>query len=101
MTDASRSTLEGPIVGGIHGWPFGRPVFDMADRGYAEEEFFLSGEATTYGQVSGTDWGRDGVWHVEPQGSVPFRTRLLVYRPLDPERFNGTVVVMWNNVTAG
>ena len=101
MTDASRSTLEGPIVGGIHGWPFGRPVFDLADRGYAEEEFFLSGEATTYGQVSGTDWGRDGVWHVEPQGSVPFRTRLLVYRPLDPERFNGTVVVMWNNVTAG
>src|SRR4029077_18546146 len=27
--------------------------------------------------------------------------RLLVYRPADPARFNGTVVVSWNNVTAG
>ena len=32
---------------------------------------------------------------------MPFTTRLLVYRPADPERFNGTVVVSWNNVTAG
>ena len=26
---------------------------------------------------------------------------MLVYRPVDPERFNGTVVLHWNNVTAG
>jgi hypothetical protein len=30
-----------------------------------------------------------------------FKTRLLVYRPSDAKRFNGTVVVCWNNVTAG
>lgn len=35
------------------------------------------------------------------QGTLPFTTRFLVYRPSDPERFNGTVVVCWNNVTAG
>ena len=32
---------------------------------------------------------------------MPFRTRILVYRPADPARFNGTTVVCWNNVTAG
>ena len=32
---------------------------------------------------------------------MPFKTRFVVYRPADPKRFNGTVVVCWNNVTAG
>jgi hypothetical protein len=32
---------------------------------------------------------------------MPFKTRFLVYRPVDPKAFNGTVVVCWNNVTAG
>jgi len=102
MTDRTiRPTVEGPITGGDHGWPFGRPLFDLADRGYVEEEYFVSGDARTYGQVAGSEWGRDGVWHAEPRGSVPFTTRILVYRPADPESFNGTVVVLWNNVTAG
>ncbi len=93
--------IQGPISGGKHGWAFGRPLFDLATRGYIEEEFFLAGEATTYRQVEGTEWGRDGLWQVEPQGKMPFKTRFLVYRPADPKRFNGTVVVCWNNVTAG
>ena len=102
MTDTtSRLTVEGPITGGDHGWPFGRPLFDLAERGYVDEEFFLSGDATTYRQAPGTEWGRDGHWSAEPNGTVPFTTRLLVYRPADPARFNGTVVVSWNNVTAG
>lgn len=94
-------TVEGPITGGSHGWPFGRPLFDLADHGYIEEEFFLTGEAATYRQSPGTDWGRDGRWEAEANHVVPFRTRILVYRPADSERFNGTVVVCWNNVTAG
>jgi hypothetical protein len=93
--------LEGPITGGKHGWAFGRPLFDLAARGYVEEEFFLSGEAITYGPVAGAEWGRDGQWQVAPTGAMPFKTRLLVYRPADAQRFNGTVVVCWNNVTAG
>ena len=102
MTDTtSRLTVEGPITGGDHGWPFGRPLFDLAERGYVDEEFFLSGDAVTYRQAPGTEWGRDGHWSAEPNGTVPFTTRLLVYRPADPARFNGTVVVSWNNVTAG
>lgn len=102
MTDAtSRAIVEGPVTGGEHGWPFGRPLFDLAEYGYVEEEFFLTGEATTYRQVPGSEWGRDGHWHAEPSAIVPFKTRMLVYRPADPERFNHTVVVSWNNVTAG
>ena len=93
--------IQGPVTGGRHGWAFARPLFDLAERGYVEEEFFLSGEATTYTQAPGTDWGRDGKWTVNPSGKVPFRTRLLVYRPADSRKFNGTVVTCWNNVTAG
>ncbi len=32
---------------------------------------------------------------------VPYTTRLIVRRPVDPRRFNGTVVVEWWNSTAG
>src|SRR4051794_5559258 len=93
--------IQGPVTGGDHGWAFGRPLFDLAERGYVEEEFFLSGEATTYRPVAGAEFGRDGLWAAEPKGALPFTTRLLVYRPADPARFNGTAVVCWNNVTAG
>lgn len=93
--------IEGPVKGGKHGWAFGRPLFDLGAHGYIEEEFFLAGEANTYRQIAGTQWGRDGRWQAEVKSRVPFKTRLLVYRPADPTRFNGTVIVSWNNVTAG
>jgi hypothetical protein len=93
--------IQGPITGGKHGWAFGRPILDLATRGYVEEEFFIAGDATTYRPVEGAEWGRDGNWKAERKGKVPFKTRFLVYRPADPKRFNGTVVVCWNNVTAG
>jgi hypothetical protein len=93
--------LQGPITGGMHGWAFGRPIFDLATRGYVEEEFFIAGDATTYRPLAGTEWGRDGHWQAEPKGKMPFKTRFLVYRPADPKAFNGTVIVCWNNVTAG
>ncbi len=101
MNAASRIVVDGPITNGVHGWPFARPLFDLSEHGYMEEEFFLTGTAITYRQKPGSEWGRDGRWHAEPNGLVPFRTRILVYRPADPERFNHTVVVSWNNVTAG
>ena len=34
-------------------------------------------------------------------GRAPYKTRLVVLRPVDAAAFNGTVVVLWNNVTAG
>jgi hypothetical protein len=38
---------------------------------------------------------------VEPAGTAPFTTRLVVQRPTDDASFNGTVVLLWNNVSAG
>ncbi|WP_340646752.1 alpha/beta hydrolase domain-containing protein [Phenylobacterium sp.] len=93
--------IQGPVTGGAHGWAFNRPLIDLAAKGFVEQEFFLTGEATTYALAPGAEQGRDGRWRVEPKGKVPFKTRFLVYRPADPAKFNGTVVVCWNNVTAG
>jgi hypothetical protein len=71
----------------------------LASRGYMEQEFLLGGTAHAYGQV-GT-WASDGRWLAQPATSAAFTTRLLVRRPTDPARFNGTVLVEWLNVSAG
>ena len=94
------SNLRGPIGGG-KGWPFGLPATDLAAVGYRSDEYFLEGEAVRFGPVAGTELGRDGRWQVEPVGRAPYKTRLVVLRPVDAATFNGTVVVLWNNVTAG
>ena len=93
--------VSGPVTGGSKGWAFGGPVADLAALGYRQEEYFLEGEAARYGPVPGTDLGRDGHWRVEPVETTPFTTRLVVVRPEDPADFNGTVIVLWNNVSAG
>jgi len=96
---ADRAAIEGPITGGRHGWPFGASLDDLGAIGYVEEEFFLEGEANAFRATA--DFGTDGRWAAEPGDSARFRTRVLVQRPRDASRFNGTVVVGWNNVTAG
>jgi hypothetical protein len=80
--------------------PVKPPTPDLTARGYTEKEFFLDGNARSYEQV-GT-WGTDGHWVAKPApGSARYRTRLLVQRPADPAKFNGTVLVEWLNVSAG
>jgi len=71
----------------------------MALKGYVEEEFFFAGTAKRYEPV-GTHAG-DGKWDVKAVGEGPFKTRILVKRPKDASKFNGTVVVEWANVTLG
>jgi Alpha/beta hydrolase domain len=93
--------LTGPVAGGSHGWAFAAPVVDLAALGYRQDEFFLEGVATRYGPSPGSEQSWDGRWRVEPLGTAPYKTRILVVRPEDPHRFNGTVVVFWNNVSAG
>ena len=93
--------ITGPITGGAHGWAFGEPLADLAEHGYRVEELFLEGEATRYRAAPGTELGEDGRWEAEPAGTAPYRTRLLVYRPIDPAACNGTAIVSWNNVSAG
>ncbi|MCP5183589.1 MAG: hypothetical protein H6993_06470 [Pseudomonadales bacterium] len=99
MTTAA--TVTGPITGGKHGWPFAASLQDVDRFGYIEEEYFLSGVAQRYREVGGSTGRRDGHWQAEPAGEADFRTRFIVYRPRDPARFNGTVILTWNNVTAG
>ena len=78
------ATVSGPISGGIHGHPLWDNWYDLGELGYVEEEYFISGVA-----------------HVQPKGSrAPYTTRVIVRRPLDAARFNGTVVLDWTNVTA-
>ena len=43
----------------------------------------------------------DGKWSIEPKSSASYRTRIIVRRPKDAARFNGTVVVEWMNESAG
>jgi hypothetical protein len=82
----------------------GKPVlaigsFDLASMHYVVEEFFLSGTADSYETVG--EATADGHWDVKVRDHAPFKTRVVVIRPADPHRFNGTVVVEWLNVSAG
>lgn len=101
MANHARPVVTGPISGGQRGRPFFVPKLDLAPHGYVEEEFFIEGEAVRYRPVAGTTFGRDGRWQVEPAASAPYKTRIVVYRPQDPARFNGTVFVCWTNVSGG
>lgn len=84
------------------GWPTSgsKGVLDLAARGYVENEYLLSGTADTYEQVG--LWTEDGRWsaRVATTGN-PYTTRMVVVRPTDPAKFNGTVVIEWLNVSFG
>ena len=59
---------------------------DLAKLGYVEEEFIVAGGANVY------DWATDGT--VKRRFvSAPYATRILVRRPADAAKFNGSVVV--------
>jgi hypothetical protein len=74
-------------------------AFDIASVGYVAEEFFLSGTASSYSATA--ELGADGRWSVAPSGTAEFATRIVVLTPTDPDRFNGTVLVEWLNVSGG
>jgi hypothetical protein len=94
-----RLSVTGPVTGGRHGWPFGAYSGDIGQRGYVEEEYFVSGEAQRYQPVGSLS--ADGKWTFRPAGTAPFKTRIVVRRPKDRAKFNGTVLVEWTNVSAG
>ncbi|MCB1701636.1 MAG: hypothetical protein H6985_04230 [Pseudomonadales bacterium] len=73
--------------------------FDLGTVGYEQAEYFLEGTASAYTNVS--ELGADGAWTVEPGEEAAYKTRIVVYRPIDPADFNGNVLMEWLNVTAG
>jgi len=79
-----------------HRYPFFSTPVDLASRGYLEEEFFFEGTANAYSITSPLATGS-----VMPGSSQPYRTRMIVRRPRFRKHFNGTVIMEWQNVSAG
>jgi hypothetical protein len=97
---ASNPVVTGPLTGTTpgdpsHDYPFHAAALeDLEAHSYVEQEFFIAGEANRY--------------HTEDEanatvidGNHHYQTRLVVHRPTSAARFNGTVIIEWNNVTAG
>jgi hypothetical protein len=68
-------TVEATPPGAI----FNEPTVDLAAHGIRQDEFFFSGTTA--------------------QGA--YKSRMIVRRPINPNRFNGTVVVEWMNASSG
>jgi hypothetical protein len=92
--------LSGPVTGGSPDIPMNAMLASYKSQyGYRETEFFLQGTATSYNPRGAL--GEDGKWSVTPGAKAPYKTRIIVRTPVDPKKFNGTVIVEWLNVTAG
>ncbi len=77
--------VRGPIGdAGLWGHALWESWYSLDDLGYEEAEYFISGTATS----------DDGT------SRAPFTTRIIVARPTTRQRFNGTVLLDWVNVTA-
>src|SRR5215813_9893779 len=91
-------TVSGPITSPGSAFITPPSTLDWSSYGYVEEEFFVSGNATAYTAAPLTS---DGHWTASPGVTAPYVTRILVRRPANPKRFNGTAVLEWLNVSGG
>jgi hypothetical protein len=74
----------------------------VEDFGYVEEEYFLEGSANVYDIPALPPYPQiPGATASVVSGGHPYRTRLVVRRPLQANHFNGTVILEWLNVTGG
>jgi len=91
-------TVTGPIPATAapgdpsHNYPFFASQFDLAARGYVEEEYFIEGTANRYTIVPLT------TATILNSGN-PYKTRIVVRRPASPNKFTGIVLAEWTNVT--
>ena len=95
---ASIPAVKGPISVTADSYPFdaaNRTIApqDLSRLGYVEEEYLVSGFANVY------DFDANGKVVVKT-ARAPYTTRLLVRRPVSPQKFSGTVVVELLNPTA-
>ncbi len=93
-------TVTGPIASPdipgtpTHNYPFFASNHGLAKEGYVEQEYYFQGAANRYNTPSLATGTIIDSGH-------PYLTRILVRRPADPKKFNGTVLVEWLNVTNG
>jgi alpha/beta hydrolase family protein len=83
--------VTGPLPANEASHPFGGAAWqlrpqDLAEHGYVEEEYLVSGTANVY------DWDAAGKAQVRTSGA-PYTTRMIVRRPIKRTRMSGTVVV--------
>jgi hypothetical protein len=89
--------VSGPIAvrgksgDGNRNYPWMSTMHNLAAVGYVEEEFFFEGTAREFSPGA----------NAQPTGTTPYKSRILVRRPRDMSKFNGTVLAEWQNVTAG
>ena len=99
--------VAGPIRSTWSDFPFIADGFGPEPRvpsGYEENEYFVSGRAKLY------DYSATGVRVIAPCPAsagrlgcrdLPYTTRILVKRPIDPRRFSGTVIIEPFNPSSG
>lgn len=73
-------------------------AYDLPSLGYTTAEYFCTGTANSY-TLSGPQTP-DGYWQASPDQGRPYTTRIVTALP-DANKFNGTIVVEWLNVTGG
>jgi Alpha/beta hydrolase domain len=76
-----------------HNYPFfsTRPWLDRYN--YEEEEFYVEGLANEYAITP------NQTATIATGGPYPYKTRVIVRRPKSADKFNGTVILEWINVT--
>ncbi|HRZ41630.1 MAG TPA: alpha/beta hydrolase domain-containing protein [Bacteroidales bacterium] len=84
-------TVIGPVT--EPGTIFSASTVELSSYGYLEEEFFLIGNARRF------DFDANPGFAVPVDSLYPYKTRIIVRRPVASEKFNGTVVVEWLNVS--
>ena len=95
----ARPAAEGTVTGGA-GMPFvASTMFDLGQVGYRADEYFIAGTASAY--VNNGPLTPNGLWSVSPGTTAAYKTRIIVYRPIEARDFNGSVVVEWLNVSGG
>ena len=109
---ASRSAVPtprvtGPVASTPSNFPFIADGFGPeppVPSGYEENEYFISGRAKLY------EYSATGVRVIAPCPAsagplgcrnLPYTTRMLVKRPVDPRRFSGTVIIEPFNPSSG
>lgn len=107
MAAAARAAVSNPTVIGpipanampgsaTRDYPWMSTMHNLAAVGYVEEEFFIEGTASRFNTL--VPLGTNGT---VVDGGHAYRTRIVVRRPVNPAKFNGTVLAEWQNVTAG
>ncbi|RJQ74410.1 MAG: hypothetical protein C4519_16950 [Desulfobacteraceae bacterium] len=105
--DVSNPTVTGPIPVSVplgdasHDYPQMATQLDLAAYSYVEEEFFMQGTATRYDAPRRPIAVPPATAPAAELSSHPYKTRMIVRRPVAQKDFNGIVIVEWLNVTSG